>query len=321
MAARTEPATEFPVPQLFDLRQLRASDLAPLLAEETDAWAAALDWDFTRSAELVERFVDLRALNGAALVQNGEVVGYSYYVFEEQKGLIGDLYVRQAARTFEAELRLMESVLDGLMRARVDRIEAQLMMAETLGEPLSAISPMISACERNFMMLDMDDARIPPRPGRAYIDRWSEEYHDAAAQLIAAAYAGHIDSRINDQYRSVAGARKFLFNIVHYPGCGSFFRPASYAAFDTTTGRLCGICLASLVSTECGHITQVCVTPRAKGTGVGYDLLRHSLAAMKALGCRKTSLTVTACNYDAVRLYERIGFRTIRKFFAYVWER
>jgi predicted GNAT family acetyltransferase len=29
---------------------------------------------------------------------------------------------------------------------------------------------------------------------------------------------------------------------------------------------------------------------------------------------------VTAANTDAVALYERVGFRTVRQFAAYVWE-
>jgi ribosomal protein S18 acetylase RimI-like enzyme len=31
-------------------------------------------------------------------------------------------------------------------------------------------------------------------------------------------------------------------------------------------------------------------------------------------------LTVTAANEDAVELYERVGFETIRRFSAFVWE-
>ena len=104
--------------------------------------------------------------------------------------------------------------------------------------------------ERNFMRLDL--GRAPLREGRVrhpmFIEKWSDHYQDAAAQLIAAAYTGHIDSRINDQYRSAAGARRFLYNIVQYPGCGAFYRPASYAAFEAASGRLCGISLASLVA-------------------------------------------------------------------------
>ena len=129
-----------------------------------------------------------------------------------------------------------------------------------------------------------------------------------------------MDSRINDQYRTVTGARRFLFNIVQYPGCGAFFRPASVAAFDADSGRVAGICLASIVAPACGHITQVCVMPWARGCGVGYEMLRQTLAALRLEGCGHASLTVTASNSDAVALYERIGFRTVRRFSAYVWE-
>lgn len=78
--------------------------------------------------------------------------------------------------------------------------------------------------------------------------------------------------------------------------------------------------LASLVAPRCGHITQICVTPAARGTGLGHELLRQSLATLRDVGCHSVSLTVTAANEDAVTLYERVGFRTIERFFALVWE-
>jgi ribosomal protein S18 acetylase RimI-like enzyme len=211
---------------------------------------------------------------------------------------------------------------------QIDRIESQLMMWHASGG-----LPMprhLSSFERNFMMLEMSRAALEPAPGRGrpsaplasrvYLDRWSDQYQEPAAQLIAAAYLGHVDSLINDQYRSVAGARRFLFNIVQYPGCGMFFKPASVAAFDRLTGRICGICLASMVMPYCGHITQICVAPGVRGAGVGYEMLRQSLTLLRAAGCRKTSLTVTASNREAIKLYEDVGFTTIRKFFAHVWE-
>jgi ribosomal protein S18 acetylase RimI-like enzyme len=324
MAARLEPTPKAPSPSLIDLRHLRSEDLDALLDEEVQAWRQLLDWDFGKSAELVRRFVDMRALSGYALVDDGEAAGYAYYVLEEHKGLIGDIFVRDAFYTPEGESRLLESVLESLAAApQVNRIESQLMMWQqsTGGLPMSRY---LSSFERNFMVLEMDRAAFDParRPAasRVYLDRWSDQYQEPAAQLIAAAYQGHVDSLINDQYRSVAGARRFLFNIVQYPGCGTFFKPASVAAFDRLTGRLCGICLASMVMPYCGHITQICVAPGERGTGIGYELLRQSIALLRTAGCQKTSLTVTSSNREAVKLYENVGFSTTRKFFAYVWE-
>jgi len=73
--------------------------------------------------------------------------------------------------------------------------------------------------------------------------------------LIAGAYAGHVDALINDQYRSVEGARRFLFNIVQYPGCGNFLPEASLAAFEKRAADV-GICLASVVGPEVGILRK-----------------------------------------------------------------
>src|SRR5580658_8522163 len=132
MAARLEPVPRAPSPQLVDLRRLSSEDLNPLLDEEVQAWRQLLDWDFGKSADLVRRFVDMRALSGFALVDDGEAAGYAYYVLEEHKGLIGDLFVRDAFYSIENENRLLESVLRSLTAApQFGRIESQLMMCHS----------------------------------------------------------------------------------------------------------------------------------------------------------------------------------------------
>src|ERR1700722_14124700 len=112
MAARLEPSLRASSPSLVDLRHLRSEDLNALLDEEVKAWRELLDWDFAKSADLVRRFVDMRALSGFALVDDGEAAGYAYYVLEEHKGLVGDLFVREPFCTVENENRLLQSVLE-----------------------------------------------------------------------------------------------------------------------------------------------------------------------------------------------------------------
>src|ERR1017187_1712089 len=89
MAARLNPAPSRP-PEILELRRLNARSLEPLLEEESAAWWDTLEWDFEKSADLVRRFIDLRALNGYALVEDGLAIGYIYYVLEDAKGLMGD---------------------------------------------------------------------------------------------------------------------------------------------------------------------------------------------------------------------------------------
>jgi ribosomal protein S18 acetylase RimI-like enzyme len=322
MAARLYPAPARPV-ELVDLRRISARDLEALLEEECAAWRHDLEWDFDKSADLVRRFVDMSALNGAALMLDDEVAGYMYYVLEEDKGLIGDLYVRRDLRNVEYENLLIEAALEPIMRSPgITRIESQLMMVGHDPRRPTPRARFLSVYARNFMRIDL--LRAPLAKGNIrkpmYIEKWNDHYHDSASQLIAAAYAGHIDGRINDQYRTAQGARRFLHNIVQYPGCGAFYRPASFAAFEGVAGKLCGISLASLVAPNTGHVTQICVSPAVRGTGIGHELLRQSLTTLRGMGCASASLTVTAANEDAVSLYERVGFQTIRQFSAYVWE-
>jgi ribosomal protein S18 acetylase RimI-like enzyme len=312
------------VPDILPLDQIRPEQLEAILEEETRTWRQQLDWDFKPSAGLVRRFVDAQALNGFALAAGGQLIGYSYFVAEEYKGLIGDLYLNQEFRTLDNENRLLGALLDAMMHmARVHRVEAQLMLLRSAHRRPAPTGSRFQMYDRNFMVTGLSrvhELAAAPVRHKVLVENWSERRQDEAAQLIAEAYRGHIDSDINDQYRSPAGARRFLFNIVQYPGCGAFYRPASYVASDVDTGHLCGISLCSLVAPDTGHITQICVSPAVKGKGVGYRLLRESLAALAENGCQKVSLTVTAQNVDAVALYERTGFSVARRFPAYVWE-
>jgi ribosomal protein S18 acetylase RimI-like enzyme len=311
------------VPEIVDLRHLRERDLDPLLEEEGLTWRSIFNWDSGASSDLVRRFVKIQALNGFALMQGGRVIGYSYYVCEDRKALIGDLYLLREFASVDNEDLLLGAVLQALLNTPyMLRVEAQLLMMHGPFERPMPFSRYLKVHPRKFMMADLADVAELPA-GRAtqthLFESWTDRRQDEAARLIANAYEGHVDSTINDQYRSVSGAKRFLLNIVQYPGCGSFFGPASYVALNRA-GELMGISLASLVSDDSGHITQICVSQEERKTGSGYEMLRLSLKSLAEHGCRKTSLTVTACNQEAIRLYQRMGFRAMRRFAAYVWE-
>jgi ribosomal protein S18 acetylase RimI-like enzyme len=324
MPVEMAAAREVRSPEVVDLRQVRVAALHDLLQEETAEWQARLGWDFQPSADMVRRFVGLRTLAGSALLDGEMAVGYVYIVSEDRKGLIGDLYLSGPHRTSANEARLLGAALAELFeQSAVTRIEAQLMM---LGSPLRFPLPYTDRLRvhpRHFMVIPgrrIADLRPGPAARKSLIEGWTPWRIDEAGGVIAAAYQGHVDSAVNDQYRSVSGARRFLNNILQYPGCGAFFAPASFVALDAWTGRACGMSLASMLSPGVGHITQICVAPILKGKGLGYELLRRSLVALAEAGCHKASLTVTAANADAVRLYERVGFEKAHDFSALVWD-
>jgi RimJ/RimL family protein N-acetyltransferase len=58
-----------------------------------------------------------------------------------------------------------------------------------------------------------------------------------------------------------------------------------------------------------GHLVGMMVRPEARGTGIGAALLEACIAeARRAQGLELLTLSVTAGNLPALRLYERAGF-------------
>lgn len=319
MAARSES----PVTEVMDLRRMAPGSLDEVLEEETRTWREELAWDFGASAALVKRFVDMQSLNGRALVHAGRVIGYTYTVVDDEKGLIGDLYVLREFASPEMEDLLLNATVESLYRtAGIRRIESQIILLTHPRPVPPCHNSELRVFERCFMACDLHDVREPQAgpSGLLDVDGWDQRYQEDAAVLIASAYEGHVDGQINDQYRSVAGARRFLQNIVQYPGCGSFYPSASWLAWRRDTSRLAAASLASLVAHDAGHITQICVAASSRGEGFGRELLARSLASLRDSGCRQVSLTVTASNRNAIGLYESMGFTIRRRFAAMVWD-
>jgi ribosomal protein S18 acetylase RimI-like enzyme len=313
-----------PFPELIELPQLAPTALDELLNEEIGIWERRFAWDFRPSADLLRRFLQIRSLYGTALRSGHEILGYGYHVCEGHKGLIGDFYVRAEHARSSNEMLLLGSIVQSLIETHgIRRIESQLMLLHApINQPLP-FSRYLSRHDRFFMTIHRAAAiALAPKPPavRVTFAPWAERHQEEIAHLVAASYKGHVDSEINDQYRSIPGARQFLMNIIKFPGCGRFSPASSVVAIDDRTGRLCGVCLASMVAADSGHITQLCILPAIRGARLGYELMRQGLMRLIEAGCSTVSLTVTCSNMDAVRLYESAGFRTQGTFPALVWE-
>jgi len=85
-----------------------------------------------------------------------------------------------------------------------------------------------------------------------------------------------------------AGARAvFLHNIVQYPGCGAFiYRPASFAAFDALSGRMCGLSLAQHRRARYrAHYADLRGPWSARGRESGTSCCGRSLTTLREMGC------------------------------------
>jgi ribosomal protein S18 acetylase RimI-like enzyme len=324
--------------EILDLRHFSSADLRPLLEDEIALWARRLAWDYTTSAEMILRYMDAKILPGYAAIERGSIFGYSFFVYEQSKGVIGDLYVRDNVRDaardgaraparHEVEERLLTHVIETLQQSPgIHRVEAQLLAHHTGEVARPFLQQGFSRHPRVFMNYEIGgpaqaSPRIPrPLPPEFEMRPWSEQEYQSAAALITAAYRGHVDSEINDQYRTLTGSLRFLNNIVRFPGCGTFDPQASFVVFQRRTRTLVGLILCSLVRPDVGHITQVCVLPEYRSAGLGEAMMAASTRNLRSRGFRFISLTVTEANDRAIALYKRLGFETSRVFDAFVWE-
>lgn len=314
--------------EILDLRHFSSTDLRPLLEQEVDSWGGLLAWDYRSSAEMILRYVDAKILPGYAAVERGNIVGYSFFVYEGSKGVVGDLFVsprRSDARMIE--LQMTEHVIETLQQSPgVHRVEAQLLTHQS--GLLAAIfaSSGFQRYRRLFLSLPLSGPEapriaIPALPPDLHIRRWTELDYQPAASVITAAYRGHIDSEINDQYRTHAGSVRFLNNIVRFPGCGVFDVESSFSAVHRPTNSLVGLILCSRVREDVGHVTQVCLVPEFRGLRIGENLIACTANSLRNRRFNLLSLTVTEMNSRAVDLYRRLGFEEKSVFDAFVWER
>lgn len=312
--------------EILDLRHFSSADLRPLLEEEKLVWSELLSWDYGGSTDMILRYVDSKILPGYAAVDRGQVTGYSFFVYEGNKGVIGDLFVANGVRVpdyREVEARLLVHVIETLQQSPgINRVEAQLLAHETGTVARPFVEQGFRRHPRLFMVWPLMKKAISPVPVPPEIEvrHWQEQDYQPAAAIITAAYRGHVDSEINDQYRTLSGSLRFLNNIVRFPGCGTFDPSASFVAVHRPTHTLTGLVLCSRVRHDVGHVTQVCVLPEFRSRRIGEALMAATARELVHRRFSMLSLTVTQANKNAVELYYRLGFDIHRVFDAFVWE-
>jgi ribosomal protein S18 acetylase RimI-like enzyme len=319
--------------EILDLRLVGPDILRALLEEETTVWREVLRWDYAATAAMVLRYLDSRALTGYAAIENGRAIGYTFYVVEHCKGLIGDAFVSPAHRDGPTELELVTHVVETLQATPgVRRIEAQLINLDTPAVRSHFLSRGFQIHDRQFLCLsvpgketDAGAAGLAARPADLSIKivPWDARWFQGATGLILASYRGHVDSSISDQYRTQAGAARFLENLVHFPGCGTFLPETSLLALgegSASREHVCGMVLTSVVSDRVAHITQLCVAPEQQGQGLGRRLIGEATRRLRERKFQAATLTVTVSNVHAIGLYRALGFTPLSTFPAFAWD-
>jgi ribosomal protein S18 acetylase RimI-like enzyme len=315
--------------EVLDLRHFSARQLRPLLEREGMEWRERLRWDYRASTELLLQYLDSRVLPGFVALDRGRVCGFAFCVYEGHKAVIGDAYAMgpDAATALTTAKTLLWHLVEMLLHSPgMERIESQLLLYDAGAIDEVFTSAGFSLYARRFLELDLRerDAVSPvfeDEAGEIEMVQWSEGEYHRAAELIHLAYGGHIDSQVNDQYRTLHGSLRFLHNIVRFPGCGVFAGSASWLLRERSTGALVGMVLCSDVGDRVMHVTQLCVAPGQRGKGLARWLMQQCAAHLVSIGVEAMTLTVTEANVGAMRLYGELGFGTRHRFDAMVWEK
>jgi ribosomal protein S18 acetylase RimI-like enzyme len=325
--------------EILDLRHFSSAALQPLLESEREVWRQRLHWDYSASIRLLRQYLDSHMLPGYAAIEADQVIGYVFCVYEGNKAIIGDIFALPGTKpgshssggsvhefdSHEVEKNLFRHLFELLLNSpQLDRIESQLLLHASGDHAETFREAGFQIYRRFFMVRPLEGALSSRRanlPKELELRPWRDDDLASASRLIMAAYRDHPDSLINDQYCSVNGSLRFLNNIVRYNGCGAFSMQASHVVVERSSRELMALVLGSRVSSENGHITQICVHPRFRRCGLARMLLGVAACHFIRLEVREISLTVTESNPRAVALYLSEGYEVAHSFDAAVWRR
>lgn len=139
---------------------------------------------------------------------------------------------------------------------------------------------------------------------------------EAAAECIVAAYRGEEERLLHRETHDVPHAAALVQRAL----AGEFGSTGPKMNVGVWEGGTCmAMALGCVLAPGLGFTIQVATRPGAQGRGLARALLHAQHAAFRAAHCHAATLAVTSANVRARALYERMGYRTVRDFTAWVW--
>jgi ribosomal protein S18 acetylase RimI-like enzyme len=290
--------------------------------EEEKVWMSDLGWDYSPIRQILASFIKQKLLPGYVAVADGEAIGYTYFLVNQTKGIIGALYVNKAAHAQEAVEELLSLTISCLKDSQsIKRVEAQIMPFHEVNLTAPFTRYGFSCTSRYYLELDLGNHRRKTElPSAIRIIPWDSSCLERLAEMTQLSYREQTDSEICEDYRTRTGCESYLRSLVENPGCGVFMPEASFIGLDWQ-GDPAGFLICCRISNGAAIIPQIAVHPSSQGQRLGNILMNCTFGQIKALGFRTVSLTVTKKNRRAFEWYQRLGFKIRKEFGAYVWER
>ncbi|MDR1484600.1 MAG: GNAT family N-acetyltransferase [Planctomycetaceae bacterium] len=171
--------------------------------------------------------------------------------------------------------------------------------------------------KRLQMGIDFNNRSLPmvDLPLGFWYAPWSSQLLEAHADIQYRGFCNDIDAKLFPTFRQYDSCLRLMQSVTG----NSTFMPE--ATLLIAHGESCELVeyIAAVqgvrYSSETGAIQNIAVLPEYRNRGIGRGLLLGSLWGFKRMGIKNVTLEVTADNFNATRLYRRIGFSTIKIYY------
>jgi ribosomal protein S18 acetylase RimI-like enzyme len=323
----TAPLTTAEI-RIVPLVEAEVSQLERLFDEQCEEWLELLGWDYSGASELIRQVVRDGDLTGFVALAGSQAIGFIYYVIENTRCSIGEIFITRAWRSQGVDQTLAAAVIERVGKiVRVRRLESQSLNIENQAAHEFFENYGFTRFDRNYMIVQLANRQstVPgplfAQPADILIRAWQPDDFSESVKVIQSSYKATIDSRINQQYCTEDGCADLLTVITENIWCGNFLPHVSRVAVDRKSGKVRGLLAASRISKGRGHISQISVRQSEQGRGIGRQMMRAALNEFSHLNFDTVSLAVTDANTHALRLYESCGFRTVHRFPVFYLDR
>ncbi len=175
--------------------------------------------------------------------------------------------------------------------------------------------------KRFRMEIDLSgrDGPLPPGPPGYRFLPWEPNLLDAHAEAKYLSFRDELDVNVFPCLGDLAGCKRLMQEIVQKQG---FLAAATwlvvYAGRDGRGFEECGTIQGIRDRAGWGCVQNIGIAPAHRNAGVGTALILRALDGFRRSGVRRVQLEVTAENQGAIRLYRRLGFRTLKTVFKAV---
>ncbi len=164
--------------------------------------------------------------------------------------------------------------------------------------------------------MEFDLAHLPGLPHDVpapyWLSPWSSTLVSAHAEAKFSSFCYEIDANVFPCLGNREGCYRLMCEIARRDG----FLPQATWLLEhpgpNGSSEFCGTIQGVRDKGGFGAVQNLGITPDHRGLGLGTTLLFHTLCGFREAGLRQAYLEVTAQNVRAVRLYQRLGFRTVR---------